>query len=665
MPPFRSRTRVLCSLLAAGLLGCSSEKSPSSVLIVTLDTVRMDALETYGGPAAVPTFDRIAREGALFDEAISPCPITLPSHTTILTGRFPISHGIHNNAVSSLSPEAETLAEVLARRDYHTSAVIGALPLASEYGLDQGFAIYDDEWPEAEEPYPFEYHQRRAGAVTDAAIAALGAPLENGEPFFQWVHYYDPHFGYLPPPPFDELYRDDLYSGEIAYTDRELGRLLEFLERAGRLDDTLVIVTSDHGEALGEHGEAYHGSLVYDATQRVPLAMRWPGRIPAGRVLSGQVTLADIFPTVVDLLGVPIGPDVQGRSLASWLRGGPPATTPYVYLEAAMLAALFNTTPVRGLRGNGYKYIHHIDAPELYDLVRDPRETEDLGREDVERAEKLRESFRALAQELQAASTVAESRSLSAEEQEAMRRLGYLGTQSRGTIDWEPKRELDPRPYVADVGRQLMQEEMLFFLERDRLDLATWQLDRLPDDGNGAFLRGKYFERTGELETAAEAYEEALRLGVRGSPAFAGGKTWTQGERLLAIGQALRRLGRKPRAADAFRQAAAELDRPELLVTAADCLEPAQAQPLLDIAQRYPRPAVAPALADYWLERGELDRAGEVLRQAEKRWPRDLGIVLALADWEERHGTSEVAKQLLERAAELPGGAAAVRERSR
>ncbi len=638
------------------LIGCSPDRPPS-VLIVTWDTVRADALESQGGTAPVPTFDRIAREGARFTEAISPCPITLPAHATIWTGRFPISHGIHNNGVSVLADEAETLAEILQKRGYWTSAVIGALPLASDYGLDQGFDVYDDEWSENEAPFPFEYHQRRATEVTDAALRALTMPAESGVPFLQWVHYYDPHFGYLPPPPFDETYRDDPYAGEIAYTDRELGRIIDQLESWQRLDDTIVIITSDHGEALGEHGEAYHGSLIYDATQRVPLAIRWPAGIPAGRILDGQVTLADLFPTVLDLLGLPAGSAVQGRSLAGWLAGGAPAITPFVYLEAAMLSALFNTTPARGMRSSSWKYVHHREAPEVYDLALDVGETVDLGRADSSRSEKLEETYRSLVASLRTPSTSAQDRPLSSSEQEALRRLGYLGGKSSRPLDWEPDRELDPRPYVADVGRQLMQEEMLAFLERGRLDLARWQLDRLPAGGGGAFLRALYHERVEESELAIAAYEEALRLGVEASPPFAGGSTWTRGARLLDIAEGLKRLGQRESASRAYRQASAELDRPELLVAAAEGLPEGEARPILEIAARYRRPAVSVALAEHWERHQDVVRAGELLREAEAKWPQDLEVVLARAGWEARHGEVETARGLLRRAAALPGGA--------
>ncbi|MEQ8768738.1 MAG: sulfatase-like hydrolase/transferase [Planctomycetota bacterium] len=631
------------------------------MLLVTWDTVRVDALRIHGGRAATPTFERIANEGARFEEAISPCPITLPSHATILTGLFPMSHGLHNNAVASLSPSFRTLAEVFQDRDYHTSAVVAALPLESKYGLSRGFDVYDDEWTEPGGLFPFEYSQRRAREVTDAAITHLKEPLASGRPFFQWVHYYDPHFGYLPPEPFATEYRDDPYAGEIAYTDRELSRLIDLLESEGRLDETIIVITSDHGESLGEHGEAYHGSLIYDATQRVPLAVRYPEKIPAGRVLEGQVTLADICPTVIDLAGRRNERVGKGNSLADWLSGGPPNTTPYVFLEAAMLSALFGTTPSRGIRSHETKYIHHQDIPEVYDLGRDPEELDDLGREDKERAERLFETYRKLWQALQESSGQGSGTTLTPEEEEAMRRLGYLGSGNGRPIEWEPKRESDPRPHVSDVSRQLMEEEMLHFLDRERMDLARWQLARLPNDGNGDFLRGKYFDAAGESQKAIEAFDRAWRRGMESSPRFAGGKTWTRGDRLVEVARALKRLGAES-ATDAYFRAAAQAERPELLVEGAEGLDEEAARPLLELAERYHQPAVRLALSRHWLRSQQPEKSGEILRDAARRWSKDLDILLALAEWEAYHGERGRVDAILERAASLPGSESRVAE---
>ncbi|MEM6456594.1 MAG: sulfatase, partial [Acidobacteriota bacterium] len=300
---------------AAGLvaLGCAPAPPPAwNVLIVTFDTTRADHLGAYGHRGArTPVVDGLAADGVLFEHTYATVPITLPSHTTIMTGKVPLTHGVRDNGLFTVGAEQETLAEILGARGYRTAAAIGAFPLTAQFGLDQGFELYDDHVsadfedlygdrvvPKAE----LFFDERKAARVNEAALPWLE---ENADaPFFLWLHYFDPHYPHDPPPPYDQLFAHEPYDGEIAYADESLGVMLDHLERLGVRDRTLVVFTADHGEGRGEHNESTHSMLVYNSTMRVPLIVAVPGGQPAGRRVDERVSTVDILPTVLDLLGI-------------------------------------------------------------------------------------------------------------------------------------------------------------------------------------------------------------------------------------------------------------------------------------------------------------------------------------------------------------------------
>jgi len=355
---------------------------PCDVLLVTLDTTRADRLGCYGHTAArTPRLDALAAGGVRFDQATSPCPLTLPSHATLLTGTVPPEHELRDNGRAALGADLPHLAQVFTDRGFRTGAVVGAAVLDRAFGLDRGFDVYDDAMAEpGTEPMPL---QRDARAVTDAALAWLDA--DDGRPTFLWVHYYDPHSAYEPPAPFDEL--TDPYDGELAWVDSQLGRLFDRLRASGRLERTLVVVTSDHGEALGEHGEETHGVLVYQATQRVPLIVSLPGAVLPGRVELTPVALADVFPTLLELYDWPVPPRVSGRSFAAALSGAEIAPRP-IYAESEYSRLNFGWSALHSLRVGDWKVIRS-PHPELYDLATDPGETRDLAAADPARRDEL------------------------------------------------------------------------------------------------------------------------------------------------------------------------------------------------------------------------------------------------------------------------------------
>ncbi|MFQ5791363.1 MAG: sulfatase, partial [Acidobacteriota bacterium] len=387
----RSRRTVYGCVLLAAFAGCTPRSAPPvNVLLITIDTLRADRVGCYGYAApTTPHIDSMAEEGVVFEKAIAQAPVTLPSHASLLTGTYPPTHGVRDNVTYQLSEASLTLAEVLEKQGYETAAFIGAFPLHRRFGLGQGFSHYDDRVGSQREAAAGFFAERRAEAVVDAALEGLGRV--KSRPFFYWVHLFDPHVPYDPPSPVRERFRDS-YDGEVAYVDSQVGRLLQGLERARLSDETLIVLTSDHGESLGDHGERTHGFFIYDTTMHVPLILRHPS-LGRPRRVDGQVRSVDIMPTVLDLLQVPVPREVQGESLRPALAGEPfdrPA-----YTESYVPLVNFHWSPLRGLRYQGWKYIE-APRPELYDLSRDPDEEDNRFEAEPERAASLRRKLFAM-----------------------------------------------------------------------------------------------------------------------------------------------------------------------------------------------------------------------------------------------------------------------------
>jgi arylsulfatase A-like enzyme len=357
----------------------------ANLLLITLDTTRPDHLSCYfdsKDPGAVyryartPHLDALAKRGVRFLQATAQVPLTLPSHASIMTGEYPTRHGVRDNSGFSLSPSQPTISSRAQAHGYTTAAFVGCRVLARQFGLANGFTTYDDEMGgENERTLDLRAApERRAGVVTDRALAWLKA---NGQKrFFLWVHYYDPHAPYDPPELYKHLYADDFYSGEIAYMDQEVGRLLHGVREMRLESRTLVTVLGDHGESLGEHGEVTHGVFLYESTLHIPMLMAGPD-VPAGKIIDAQVRSIDVMPTLLEFLHIAPGKEAQGTSLWPLISRDIRVRSNYSYGETILPRTHLGWSELRSMRTDTWKLIL-APRPELYNLEHDPAETENL-----------------------------------------------------------------------------------------------------------------------------------------------------------------------------------------------------------------------------------------------------------------------------------------------
>ena len=357
-----------------------------NVLLVTIDTLRADALSSYGGRAQTPNLDRLASGGARFTFAHAHAVVTLPSHTSILTGRLPYEHGMRDNSGFRVKDGTATLATRLKAAGLATGAFVGGFPLTKRFGLTPGFDVYDDQIPELEGDISFTMPERRADEVVSRAVDWIG---KTSTRFFTWVHVFDPHSPYKPPGELATTYAGQPYYGEVAFVDRALGPLFDRLATLSR--PTLVIVTADHGESLGEHGEMTHGMFAYEATLRVPLIVAriepGSGRPSKGIVIDTPARHVDIAPTVLEAVGVAADGPFAGTSLKEVVRTGRGDDRP-AYFESMTYNLVRGWAPLRGVLVKKDKYVDQ-PIPEMYDLAGDPNEERNLAPQQAERVQVL------------------------------------------------------------------------------------------------------------------------------------------------------------------------------------------------------------------------------------------------------------------------------------
>lgn len=444
----------------------------ANVLLITLDTTRADRLGCYGyAQARTPNLDRLAAEGVRYENAISPVPLTLPAHASILTGALPPAHQVRNNGNYFLSAESLTLAEIFKSKGYATAAFVASFVVDSRFGLDQGFDVYDDR---IGDPAVVKgvYTERRA----DEVYRAFSAWFSGRPPgkFFAWVHFFDPHMPYDPPEPLKGTPGLDPYDGEIANVDIYIGKMIEELEREPSVRaDTLIAVAGDHGEAFGEHGEFGHGVFCYQEALAVPFIIAAPGRLPAPSVIPDRVSLVDLLPTLLDFCGIESPPSAQGHSLLP-LFGKRDGRDRSLYFETYFPFENMGCAPITGRIEGNRKYIE-LPQAELYDLDKDPGETNNLATEETRVAREMRDALLAWKKDI-GREARGSARAVTPEERRRLESLGYL---SMG------------RP-AADKGS----------LPDPKDRIAGWT----------AFNRGMSLFQMGRLNEAETALREAMAL---------------------------------------------------------------------------------------------------------------------------------------------------------
>lgn len=500
-----------------------------NVLLISIDTLRADALGSYGGRAATPNLDRLAARGARFDFAHAHAVVTLPSHASILTGRYPYEHGIRDNTGYRLQPGAETMATRMKGAGFATGAFVGGFPLDSQFGLDQGFDRYDDTMGTG----AADERERRADAVAASALEWLGQ--QSGK-WFSWVHVYDPHVVYDPPAEWLSKFPNDPYLGEVAWTDHALGVLLDRVAALPRR--TLVIVTADHGESLGDHGELTHGVFAYEPVLRVPLIVaEIGGDTPerAGRVITTPARHVDLLPTVLDALGITSTTPGAGTSLRPVVNAGAGDDRPS-YFESMTATIQRGWAPLRGVVVAGEKYID-LPIAELYDLGADPKEARNAAAVTPTRVEVLLNTLRGFNM-----TPPGRPRQESAATIERLRSLGYIGGGSAAAREQyteadDPKRLIELDQWVTKAAQAQREGR-----PQDAVMLYQQVIAKRPDTEDAYRKLALVYWRTGRAADAIATLEAALRQGI------------TQSEVRIKLAQYLAESGQPQRAIELLEQ---------------------------------------------------------------------------------------------------------------
>jgi arylsulfatase A-like enzyme/Tfp pilus assembly protein PilF len=509
------------AVIAEKLVEAQGPKQPPlNVVLITIDTLRADHLGCYGyKQIKTPNIDSLAAEGTRFERAFAVVPVTLPSHTTMLTGTYPMLSGMHDFSGNKLNPQQPTLASVLKHAGYQTGAVVGAAVLDSRFGLNKGFDFYYDHFDFSRlDETNLDEMERPGNVVADTALDWL--THNSQKQFFLWMHLYDPHFPYHPPEPYASEYAARPYDGEIAFADAQVGRLLRYLKEKGIYQNTIIALGGDHGESLGEHGEKTHGFFIYNATMHVPLIIRVPA-IPRPGIVSDPVSLVDLMPTILEALGVEIPSQVQGRSLISDIRGEAVLGAsdgnkmenrePALYQESYLPRLHFNWSELRASENARY---HFIDAPrpELYDLANDPGETHNLFSDKKAVSDEMRAKLTRMIRDYSAGKELAEKTGLDPALMERLKALGYAGfsggsdpTISSRTLP-DPKDRIETYELISDAIANSQHGRY-----KESIDNLKKVVKTEPDSVPAHYLEGlDYFrldmfpEAIGELQTTVK-----------------------------------------------------------------------------------------------------------------------------------------------------------------
>ena len=688
------RTRLARAVLVLGLLGVaasgcragsdapasSGATAPRHLIIVTIDTLRADRLGAYGNTTVpTPHFDRIAREGVRAADATTHVPITRPSHTSLFTGRYPPEHGVRDNISLPLASDVPTLAEALKARDFATAAFVSSFVLDSNSGLNRGFDHYDDavDTGNGTEAVSISNAQRRGDVTLGRVEAWLDArPADvKARRTALWIHLYDPHDPYEPPEPFATRFADRPYDGEVAWTDTLLGRLRASLDARQLWNDALVVVTADHGEALGEHGEQGHGFFAYETTLKVPFVMRGPG-VPAGQVLDGPLRLIDVAPTVTALLGLSPLAGATGRSLVPHLAAGAPAITGTTYAESLTPLVHYQWSDLRVLRDGTWKYIL-APRPELYDLAADPGETRDLATSNTATARRLRAALEGVlrAERERALDPAGARPAVSAE---TLQKLGALGYVSPGAAAGTVAQGADPKDKIEEFStlsrlmregldllhQQRFAESAARFTELRRVGADSFQLhfylgEALTGLGRHREAEARYLRSVEIMPSFTQAHANLANARIaqqnlRGAlAALQQGQKDAPNEPLLfeREGQVWQTLGDAARAMAAYRQAETLAPRDALVRWRLGELFLSVGQPGEALAKFRDATTLDPSVADFWNSlgmvlggAGQNDEADRAFTEAVTRDPRNARYAYNLGLIRQRSGKADAAE---------------------
>lgn len=519
-----------------------------NVILISLDTTRADHLGCYGyANASTPAIDDLARRGVLFTQAASPAPLTLPAHSSMMTGFYPTYHGVRLNGTTALSQRHVTLAEALSGAGYRTGAFVGAFVLDGRWGLNQGFDEYDDRFDMKKVKHlDLAGTQRPANEVVDAALGWLDAQKSDAQkpdarkpdarknvPFFTWIHLYDAHTPYAPPEPlFSEFGRRGpagLYDGEIAFVDRQVARVMTWLQQNGLDQRTIVVIAGDHGEALGSHGEGTHGFFIYDWAMRVPFIVATPFDDLQGVRVDSQVSLVDVFPTVLALTGIDAKTKAHGRSLLPVMfrpgmfpPGTPEADAAYAYGESMAPELQFGWSPLHALRSPRYKFID-APRPELYDLTADPGELTNIAAREPKLAAAMGQELDRLMAETSRGAPASEEADLDQETLERLASLGYVATSAssrrpeRSGPLADPKDKLDVFIAVQRAGELMSLDEHAQAAQA--LESALLEEPEMPQ---ALLMLGSCYTALGRTAEAKVRFDQVLSNDPRSVPGLIG-----------------------------------------------------------------------------------------------------------------------------------------------
>lgn len=476
-----------------------------NVILISLDTCRADHLGCYGFERNTsPNIDALAADGIVFENAFTPIPLTLPAHSSMLTGTYPLYHKVHDNINYQLDESNITIAEILSEKGYSTGAIISSYVLYPQFGIDQGFDSYNYTFVNPIMAGTNKDTERRGGEASEFACQYLEEHKE--EPFFLFLHYYDPHTKYDPPEPYASEYADDLYSGEIAYTDHCLGQVIEKLKALDLYDSTLIIVVGDHGEALGEHGEVEHGYFIYQCTTRVPFIIHPPG-LKGGRKVRDVTSLVDVVPTILSYLKIDIPDYIQGKDLSGYAHKKNNSEIDRQIYAESLEATKYGGNPLLGLINSRFQYIETI-RPELYALLSDCGAAVNLIDKEPRRARLMKGQLQELLIDLATGKTGDGKIELDEESRKKLESLGYVGGDNVNESFELDQTKKDPKDLIEYYSYAHEVTYLKYYQKySEAITLSKEMLQKWPD------IHSTYFMLT-RLCSLDHRYQDVIKYGT-------------------------------------------------------------------------------------------------------------------------------------------------------